>query len=62
MNKRFYVNVSWADAAYISDNLRYRSIPFATYVVSLTKVIIEINEKDVPRAAVLDYTWKEKTL
>lgn len=61
MNKRFYVNVPWADAAYISDNLEYRKIPYTNWVISLTRVIIEINEEDVPRAAVPGYTWREKT-
>lgn len=40
--KKYCCVVSWADGHFIADNLNYKKIPFALYVISGVSVRIEI--------------------
>jgi hypothetical protein len=48
--KKYFVVVSWADAQFIGDNLNYKKIPFALYVVSGVNVRIEIDAEYIDAA------------
>lgn len=48
--KKYFCVVSWADASFIGDNLNYKKIPFATYVLSGVNVRIEIDAEYIDAA------------
>lgn len=47
---RYYIIKSWANGAMIAATLAARGIPCATVVLSQTRVQIEINAENLPRA------------
>lgn len=62
MNKtviRYYIVKSWANGAMITDTLQYYGIPFATSVISPTKIKIEINAENLERARAICADWTE---
>jgi hypothetical protein len=48
--KKYFCVVSWADSQFLSDNLNYKKIPFALYVVSGVSVQIEIDAEYINAA------------
>lgn len=59
--KKYFCIVSWADSQFLSDNLNYKKIPFALYVVSGVNVRIEIDAEYIGAArSVGDWIgWEE---
>lgn len=48
--KKYFCVVSWADASFVGDNLNYKKIPFASYVISGVNVRIEIDAEYIDNA------------
>lgn len=61
MSKKYYAVVSWPDASFIGDNLNYKKIPFATYVLSGVSIRVEIDAEYIAAArSIGDWvTWEE---
>lgn len=55
---RYYVIKEWCDAPTVTDHLLALKIPFATSILSRTKLKIEINAEDLPRALNICNEWR----
>lgn len=56
---KYYINVSWAQSAFLSDNLNYKKIPFELYVTSWTNCRIEITAGYLDQARTICEGWEE---
>ena len=59
MKTKYYIELSWAESQFLGDNLNYKKIPFALYVVSWTKCRIEIPAGYLHEVRTICDGWKE---
>lgn len=59
---KYYIICSWADSQVLSDNLNYKKIPFALFVISWTECRLEISAEHLATAQTIPgfcKGWKE---
>ena len=59
MKAKYYIIASWAYSHFLSDNLNFKRIPFALYVISGVNTRIEIDAEYLNDARTICDGWKE---